>query len=464
MTTLAPITTFIFATPGALHGPLSLGVGRHREEALADAIARHAHRYAAHQVASCPDLTTHLEALKSGTAQVTCRLRDAYPSPERMGHSYMSFESETAAVAFGSCAEMQAIAERLASDASVVTLRDALTPHLHRYCRGVDRALIDWYEVRDELLGDARERLARRERQSQTVQRGAAATPPEEVAAPAQAAVLHLPSAASVKPRQIDQQVLEVLAACRAEGPLVFLPPQRLDAKLYARVNEVLVALGGRWNTRLKAHRLEEDAQPVLEVVVATGTFTKPQDFGYFPTPRDLAERVVALAQIEPGMRVLEPSAGQGALALPAAQAAGSLDLVYVVEMLPANIRALRAHGFNRIHEGDFLDMEPEPLFDRVVLNPPFSGLADISHLLHAVRFLAPTGRLVAITSPAWQAHSTRRAAEFREFAQDCEAEVEDVAAGAFAKSGTQVATRIVSIDAPNLPWYRQAERPRMRA
>jgi protein-L-isoaspartate O-methyltransferase len=258
--------------------------------------------------------------------------------------------------------------------------------------------------------------------------------------------------------RQIDPAVLGILSRCRVEGMNVRLPDERLDRKLYQKVDEVLRALGGRWvGKKTMAHVFEESPAPVLDVALGTGTFTKPQDFGYFPTPPNLVEHILDMAALEPGMTVLEPSAGQGAIALAAAQRIGSIDLVTVCELLPGNAKKLREAGFAAVKEQDFLGVAPEPLYDRVVMNPPFSGSADVKHVMHAAKFLKPDGRLVAITSPSWDHNSFAISKEFKEFLGEAEASIQKVEAGAFRESGTEVATRIVAMNAANFPWNRQA-------
>ena len=47
------------------------------------------------------------------------------------------------------------------------------------------------------------------------------------------------------------------------------------------------------------------------------------------------------------------------------------------------------------------MQLSPEVVgrFDRVVMNPPFCRGRDLDHVRHALRFVAPGGRLVAIMS-----------------------------------------------------------------
>jgi len=115
-----------------------------------------------------------------------------------------------------------------------------------------------------------------------------------------------------------------------------------------------------------------------------------------FPTPPELAVRMVALAEIRPGDTVLEPSAGTGVL-LDAIRrnAADSVDLtaVEINHGLTGIINKAR-----RVHYGDFLECNGElGKFDRIVMNPPFVNAADIKHITHAVKMLKPGGRIVAL-------------------------------------------------------------------
>lgn len=76
--------------------------------------------------------------------------------------------------------------------------------------------------------------------------------------------------------------------------------------------------------------------------------------------------------------------------------------------------------------------------FDRIVMNPPFENAADIRHILHALGMLKPGGRLVAIC-----ANGPRQ----REALQPIATRWEDLPAGTFANTGTQVNTALVVID-----------------
>jgi SAM-dependent methyltransferase len=126
-----------------------------------------------------------------------------------------------------------------------------------------------------------------------------------------------------------------------------------------------------------------------------------------FPTPPELCKRMVALAGVGEGDKVLEPSAGTGNI-VQAIRARGGR--VVAIEIHPRIAVMVGAHCADflsvepgaliapRLGEEDQRDPEPMPsAFDAVIMNPPFKDGADIKHILHAREFLKPGGRLVAI-------------------------------------------------------------------
>ena len=160
-----------------------------------------------------------------------------------------------------------------------------------------------------------------------------------------------------------------------------------------------------------------------------------------FPTPRDLALRVVDEARLEPGHRILEPSAGTGRLIDAALSDYGSMEIV-AVESNPALASALLAKygGLVKIRHADFLECGDElGTFDRVIMNPPFALQDDIRHVRHAAKFLRPGGRLVAIVSAGASWRSDRMATEFREFVESRLGTIEPLPADSFKESGTSV-------------------------
>nr|WP_240332709.1 LPD38 domain-containing protein [Aeromonas hydrophila] len=167
----------------------------------------------------------------------------------------------------------------------------------------------------------------------------------------------------------------------------------------------------------------------------------------FFPTPESHAADLVALAGIEPGMTVLEPSAGHGMLA-EAARAAGAK--VDAVELAGDLREILQAKGFGLVGS-DFMATTPAQSYDAVVMNPPFSNDMDIDHVRHAYDFLKPGGRLAAIVSAGAGQQSTRKGQEFAAWLDTLGAVVEPMREGAFKDSlnPTGVRTKIIVLEKP---------------
>lgn len=185
------------------------------------------------------------------------------------------------------------------------------------------------------------------------------------------------------------------------------------------------------------------------------------RNFGFFPTPAALVARVLEEGRVGtpsrwsgdyPKLSILEPSAGRGAIALPAAQAGHH---VTAVEIQPAHAAALRdAAAFQRVICGDFLELTPEQTgrFDRVLMNPPFDRGRDVDHVTHAIRFLAPGGRLVAIMAAGVEFREDRKTADFRAMVERFGGTFQDLPAGSFSESGTNVNTVLLTLTAPQTP------------
>lgn len=252
----------------------------------------------------------------------------------------------------------------------------------------------------------------------------------------------------------ITPDVLAILASgIEVTGTNVVITAT-LDRDQYAQVNKVLVALGGKWNRSARAHVFLDDPTDRIDQAVLTRTYTnEKQDLQVFYTPPAVVARVIRAASIDPHHEVLEPSAGNGALAMSAAaclrrgsvvtyELRDSGDAVgWWSDGGPANIGP---------HVGvDFLTVDPPvDLFDRVVMNPPFTRQQDIAHVAHALRFVKPGGRLVSVMSPAFEWRDDAKSVAFRAALDLQEAwTVEKLPAGSFKASGTSIDTVLLTVD-----------------
>lgn len=248
---------------------------------------------------------------------------------------------------------------------------------------------------------------------------------------------------------------LEALRAATVTATSVTLSGGQLDRKTYEEVNKALTRLGGKWNRKAGAHVFTTDPGPAIEGMVGTGVMVRDadKDAGYWRTPPAVAAQVVQLAGLRNvGVkRVLEPSAGDGALASAACNVHPSRDLNLVcVEPDPGRAAALRDAAYGAVHEETFEHYylgHPEP-FDAIVMNPPFAlsrrPVAWAEHILLAWTLLKPGATLCAV-APASMHRRHRIVDELRDLV-DQHGHVTDLPEDSFRMSGTSVNTILVTL------------------
>lgn len=165
---------------------------------------------------------------------------------------------------------------------------------------------------------------------------------------------------------------------------------------------------------------------------------------GFFPTPDDLAERMVKAAQLKPGDKVLEPSAGSGRIAAAIRRAEPKAELT-VIEFNNSLRKLLEDQGFKAVG-GDFLNHNRgrEALYDAIVMNPPFEKRADAHHLRRAMKLVKPGGRVVSIVSGSFPTRTDRPTTDLRAELDKAGAKIEALPPGSFAGAGTNVNTALV--------------------
>lgn len=247
---------------------------------------------------------------------------------------------------------------------------------------------------------------------------------------------------------RVTDDVMLILANCRTEADKLYLPGQ-LERKTYESVNKVLEAAGWKWSRRDKAHLATDgDAAAAIDQVLLTGEVARPQDFSFFETPDAVAGYLVDAADVHSGQRILEPSAGRGALVRKVADMAEVVDCYEVQAKHCAYLRS--AFGGLPVlpQEADFLAVSPARIYDRVVMNPPFAKRQDVAHVLHALKFLRPGGVLASVMSAGARFRQDRLAQEFRARLDAGGGYLEDLPEGAFRESGTNVRTVMAIV-----PW-----------
>ena len=247
-------------------------------------------------------------------------------------------------------------------------------------------------------------------------------------------------------------------------GLLYYLDIGIVSDEEYDVLKPIIESLGGHWREREKCFIFGIDVKDEVANVFSNN-FKVSQEWldewkeqhrsQFFPTPHHIAERVVELAEIKDGQNILEPSAGQGAL----------LDCIHAkdchiiaIEPEANNVKYLADKGYNYVkttfediyselmsNEGR-AHLPTEPLFDRVIMNPPFSSQNDIKHYLMAYELLRKNGIIVGILSENALYYDTVVTKDFNVFLKEHNAYIEVVPFHSFKESGTTIDTVIIKI------------------
>lgn len=219
----------------------------------------------------------------------------------------------------------------------------------------------------------------------------------------------------------------EVLDKCRIENNVVFLPDVQLDRPLYMQVNKALQGAGGKWNKKAKGFVFSQDPSDVLGRVKSGEKVNLKKEFQAFYTPDIVASEISKIVPKTGTPRVLEPSAGDGAL----------VDAVLfqnpnaVIDMIEINDLAFNGllekytdKSQLNFYKADFLGWadhyaqndEFDPEYDIIVANPPFTKNQDIKHFMAMYDLLKVGGTMSVIMSTGWIRNSTRVPTEFRKW------------------------------------------------
>lgn len=232
-----------------------------------------------------------------------------------------------------------------------------------------------------------------------------------------------------------------------------------LSRKDYVKLNAALSLFGGKWNKKEKYHMFPCNIKPLIEEAIKMKQLPPKNPTAFFPTPKKEIKLMLNFADLvfddviypneSRNIRVLEPSAGQGAIALELKKAFPNA-MIDTVEFLEVNQKILKNLDFNPYCQ-DFLDYNKDlkVKYNYIFMNPPFSyknhNYAYIEHIFHAYEQLADYGTLVAIAPSSFIRNTTKLEQEFYNFASSSLC-LEVIERGAFLESGTNVETVIFKI------------------
>lgn len=147
-------------------------------------------------------------------------------------------------------------------------------------------------------------------------------------------------------------------------------------------------------------------------------------------TPEALAKEVVALSGIDSDSRVLEPEAGIGNIADKAKEITEHVDCIERMYDFREILKLKKHH----VISNDLLETESKPVYDAVLMNPPFSE--ECEHIQKAFEFVRPGGSLVAVCSPAIEWKQTRKYTQFRDWLAEHPHSFSQLSDGKFEMTG----------------------------
>lgn len=189
------------------------------------------------------------------------------------------------------------------------------------------------------------------------------------------------------------------------------------------------------------------DAVPRDDVEIRSRSGLPSKDLAFYATPKSVVDALVRDLRVEPTSRVLEPSAGEGAIVDALLRFGCVVD---AVEIDPGRVSRIRANPRLTVIPANFLRLAPRAEYDAVVMNPPFCGTHWMEHVVHAFEFLRPGGVLRAVLPATAEVAETAKHEAFRAWASKRASSswrmFTSLPSESFASSGTRISTVILEL------------------
>lgn len=175
------------------------------------------------------------------------------------------------------------------------------------------------------------------------------------------------------------------------------------------------------------------------------------KDLSFYPSPDPVVKTLLANIYLTPESRVLEPSAGTGAIVKALLRGGARVDAIEVQPDRVAELERIESPRLN-VLAANFLQVPANPIYTHVVMNPPFYRTHWMNHVTHAFDFLAPGGTLVAVLPISAELSESKKHKAFRKWASershawDGSPEFRDLPAESFLSSGTRINTIVLTV------------------
>lgn len=246
----------------------------------------------------------------------------------------------------------------------------------------------------------------------------------------------------------------DVLNQCRVEGNVVKLPDGQLERKLYLEIAKALELIGGKWKGgKVSGFVFPQDPTELLKHIAGGEKINLKKEFQFFETPEPLARKMIILSYLEKCnsySRIIEPSAGRGAIVREIFKEQRFITQVDCCEIMPLNRTFLEKIDGVSIIADDFLTL-PESYnnyYDRVIANPPFTKNQDIDHIYKMYDVCKKGGIIVTMASKHWTFATGKKEEKFRKWIYNTVlARIQSIDTGTFSESGTEIETVLIVIE-----------------
>lgn len=236
-------------------------------------------------------------------------------------------------------------------------------------------------------------------------------------------------------------EIIEILKNCTiANGNIIKLPDVQLERSDYLKVKKLFESNGGKWKGGKCQGFLFDttDVSPILSRLQGGDLTDRKKKFQFFETPMPIARRLAArLGDVESSDKILEPSAGRGAL-INAVLETWPDHVIDCYELMDDNRAELAKIPNARLLGNDFMEAEVG-IYDKIIANPPFTNNQDIKHVMKMWDHLAEGGQMAVIMSKHWQFASDKASKDFRSFVESNDYDITELPAGSFKESGTNI-------------------------
>lgn len=156
----------------------------------------------------------------------------------------------------------------------------------------------------------------------------------------------------------LDEELEAELYSLQIDGKRIKLPTAMLNR--YSEIKKILLGAGGKYNKGgFFTFHDETYAQAAIDAALGGESLNLKKRYPFYPTPPEIGAKLIERLGDIRGLRILEPHAGDGALA-DLARNAGASE-VATVDIWNVNTKTLAAKGYQPI-EADFLSLSPADL------------------------------------------------------------------------------------------------------